>query len=206
LNNLKIQEHKNYIKVDLKKNIIQLTKKENPESILSKLSSNIIDKYIDIAVKSEKIHLFTCSLNEEIIGYAILSDKPKYLTSEFSRLKNDILINLLLKLKFFTIVDIIFSLLKIDIFNIKNSDLNILNENTNLNLIAIKRNFRSQGNGKFFLESIINTFKNKNFSEYLCCETFSKNAENFYIKKLNFVLIGKKIRTTGILNVLKKKL
>ena len=82
----------------------------------------------------------------------------------------------------------------------------ILNKNLNLNLLAIKNSYRSKGYGRAFLNELIKTFSVKDLFETICCETYSDQAENFYIKKLNFYKIGKKVRTKGLLTVLAKKL
>ncbi|MDA8618340.1 GNAT family N-acetyltransferase [Candidatus Pelagibacter bacterium] len=204
--NLKIKEYKNNIDEETKSKIMDFIKSENPDSILAKLSLSNINAYIDILIKSNKLYLFTCELNNDTIGYAVLADKPKYLMSEFKNMKFKIFLNLIFNLNILTIIDILISLLKIDLFKINKNNKEILNKNLNLNLIAIKNSFRSRGYGSFFLNELIKKFSDKDLFETICCETYSDQAESFYIKKLNFYKIGKKIRTKGLLTVLAKKL
>ena len=203
--NLKIEEYKNIIDDEIKSKVIGLIKNENSDSILAKLSLNNISTYIDILVKSNKLHLFTCELDNNIIGYAVLADRPKYLISEFKHMKFKIFFDLILNFNIFTIIDIFISLLKIDLIKMNNKNREILNKNLNLNLIAIKNSYRSKGYGKAFLNELIKLFSAKDLFETICCETYSNQAESFYIKKLNFHKIGKKVRTKSFLTVLAKK-
>ncbi len=203
---LEVKIHKTFIKEDLKKNIINLAKNENADSILAKLSNKIIYKYLDVVISSKKIHLFTCNLNKKLIGYAILADKPKYLLSEFKILKLDILMDLITNRKFITLVDIIISVLKIDTLNIKKENLDIFENSLNLNLLAISRDFQSKGYGVHFLKEIINTLNYQNFFKSICCETYSKDAENFYVEKFDFCLLGQKLRIRKNLRILTKNL
>ena len=204
MNNLEIKNHRELINTNLKNEIIALIKSENPKSILSKISDNIVFKYLDISSESENIYIYTYKLNQKLIGYAILAKKPKYLISEFNQLKKKIFFDLILKGKILTIFDIIFSILKIDILNIDKKNLDVFNNSLNLNLIAIKKSFQSYGYGSSFLNLIIKDFKDQNEFKHICCETFSDRAENFYIDKFEFETIGKKFRTSGFLKVLKK--
>ncbi len=204
--NLKIKEYKNDIDKETKSKIIDFIKSENPDSILAKLSLDNISTYIDILVKSNKLYLFTCELNNNTIGYAVLADKPEYLISAFKNMKFKIFFNLIFSLNILTTIDILISLLKIDLFTMNKKNREILNKNLNLNLLAIKNSYRSKGYGRAFLNELIKTFSVKDLFETMCCETYSDQAENFYIKKLNFYKIGKKVRTKGLLTVLAKKL
>ena len=202
---IQIKEYKNIIDESEKLQIISLIKEGNPESILAQLSNINISKYLDILIRSKKLYLFTCILENEIIGYAILAEKPKYLINEFKDIKFRILYDLISNLNVLTILDIIISSLRIDLIKIERKNRKVLNDNLNLNLIAIKDSFRSKGYGKLFLDDLIKKFsKNKNFNS-MCCETYSEKAESFYIKKFDFDTIGKKLRTKGLLTVLVKK-
>lgn len=204
--NFKVKEYKNFISTDIKSQIIDLIKEGNPDSILAKLSSNIVKIYLEILVKSNKLYLITYELKEEIIGYAILADKPKYLISEFKDIKNRIFIDLVINLKFLTVLDILFSLVKLDLIRLNKKNRKILNESLNLNLIAIKNSHRSKGYGAIFLKTITEKFVKKGLNKLICCETYSNRAEEFYTKKLNFIPIGIKIRIKNNLTVLSKKL
>ena len=171
---MNITEYKNLIDDNAKLQIINLIKEINADSILAKLSKNNISRYLDKLVNSKKLYLFTCDLNKEIIGYAILADKPKYLISEFKDMKFKIF-DLILSLNIFAIFDILISLFKIDLIKMDKKR-EILDESLNLNLIAIKNSFRSKGFGKIFLEKIINRISsNKNF-KMICCETYSDQS------------------------------
>ena len=202
---IEIKEYKNIIDEKVKLQIISLIKEGNPDSILAQLSNVNISKYLDILIRSKKLYLFTCGLESEIIGYAILAEKPKYLSIEFKDIKFNILYDLISNFNILTILDIIISLLKIDLIKIEKKKRKILNENLNLNLIAIKDSFRSKGYGKLFLDDLIKKFStDKNFNS-ICCETYSDKAESFYIKNFDFNIIGKKLRSRGLLTVLVKK-
>ena len=62
----RIKEYKKFIDSDIKTQIVNLIKEGNPESILAKLSSNIVKSYIDILVRSNKLYLITYELKEEV--------------------------------------------------------------------------------------------------------------------------------------------
>ena len=147
---IQIKEYKNIIDESEKLQIISLIKEGNPESILAQLSNINISKYLDILIRSKKLYLFTCILENEIIGYAILAEKPKYLINEFKDIKFRILYDLISNLNVLTILDIIISSLRIDLIKIERKNRKVLNDNLNLNLIAIKDSFRSKGYGKLF--------------------------------------------------------
>ena len=83
MKNFSITEHSNLISKRDKYFILSIIKKETRDSLLSKMPDEIIMDYLDLAVRSNKIYVFSCSLEEQIIGYAILADKPKFLISEF---------------------------------------------------------------------------------------------------------------------------
>ena len=203
LNNLSI---KKILKcnLNLKTQLINLIRSENGKSILSKIADDIIYQYLDIAASSLKIDLFFCFNRKELIGYAILAKKPIYLISEFKSLKYKIFFNLLVKGNFLIILDLILAILKLDIFKLKKINKELLNDNLNLNLIAINKNFQSKGIGKFFLMEIISIYKKEKRNRYICCETFSSKAEKFYTDKLGFKNIGEKFRFSGKLQILKK--
>ena len=114
-----IKEYKRTIDESVKLQIINLIKEGNPESILAQLSNINISKYLDILIRSKKLYLFTCGLESEIIGYAILAEKPKYLTSEFKDIKFRILYDLISNLNILTILDLTISLLEIDLIKIE---------------------------------------------------------------------------------------
>ena len=53
-----------------------------------------LENYLNISIKSNFLHLYVCKNQSEIIGYALVADKPKYLISEFLTLKINIILNL----------------------------------------------------------------------------------------------------------------
>ena len=77
-----------------------ILKEENPDSILASLSKGLLKKYFEILIKSEQISLYFCEYKNEMVGYAIVSKKPSFLTTEFKSLKYSILIDLILNYKF----------------------------------------------------------------------------------------------------------
>ena len=98
---------------------------------------------------------------------------------------------MLFNIQFFTILNIIISVLKVDIILLNNNYKKLIKKNYNLNLLAIKKKFQSKGIGKFFLKELIKRIKTQKHTSYITCETFNDKALDFYIKKLfyNFFLI-----------------
>ena len=109
-------------------------------------------------------------------------------------------------MKLTLLFNLILAVLKIDTLKINKENKKLLNESLNLNLLAIDKNYQSKGFGKLFLMNIIDELKKENKFEFICCETYSSDAENFYVNKLGFNNIGEKTRFAGKLKVLKKKL
>ncbi len=204
--NLKIKEYKNSIDEVSKSKIIRLVKEENPDSILAKLSPDNIDSFIEILVRSNKLNLFTCELNNEIIGYATLANKPSYLVSEFYEIKYKIFLNLLINFHFLTILNLIISIMRFDLILLNKTNKQILERNFNLNLLAIKKDFQSKGIGKLFLEKILKKIKVQNLILYITCETYDDRALDFYIKKCSFEKIGTKLRLFKNLHILLKRI
>ena len=169
----KFEIHDNFIDVEIKNKIIDLIKNENSESILSKMSKKIVLEYIDIVVKSKFLYLFTLKDDANIIAYALLSKKPKYLLSEFSQLKIKIFFDLIFKFKFITFINLLLTFMQIDILKLNKSAIKLVSENPNLNLIAVKNQFQSKGIGSLFMVNIVNYFKKINVrtpfhSHYIC--------------------------------------
>lgn len=201
IKNIKIYK-KEKISTNIKKQVTIILKEENPNSILAKLSDRIIFEYFDIITSSNFLELYLAENNSKIIGYAITAKKPKYLITEIYPLKFKIFFNLLINLEFLTIFNIIISILKIDLIFLKKSDVEFIENNHNLNLLAIKNSFQSKGIGGFFLKKIIKTISENNKKKHITCETYSERAANFYVKKCGFKKIGKKIRIYNNLYVL----
>jgi len=203
---INISFHKNTLSEQEIQDIVLLIKIENKDSILSKLSSSIIREYLDTAIKSDHIFLFSCKVENQIIGYALLAKKPKYLINEFSNLKFKILFDLIIRIKFIDLLNILISLLQLDLILLKKDKKNLIKNSLNLNLLAIKKEYQSKGIGKFFFESIIRTIYENYFKfSLISCEAPSIDSFNFYKNKLNFKLIGKKIRLFKFFFVLLKE-
>ena len=190
-------------KKDLKE-LVLIIRSENKSSILSKLNNKNLTIYINEVIEAKQLDLFIVS-NKKIIGYAITSNKPIYLTDNFIKYQYLFLINLILKLKILTILNLIFLKLNIDNLLISKQNRDIFENSLNLNLLAITKDYQSKGLGKKLMEYVIKNKKNKN-NKYLSCETDTKRALKFYKKKLNFKYLGKKIRIPKLMNVLIKKI
>ena len=184
----------------------KLIKDENPNSILASLNKNLIKRYLEISIKSENLFFYICEYKNEIIGYALLAKRPLFLISEFKSIKYLILLNLLFSFKLKTIMNILLSMAKIDLFFMSKEKKNIIDKTFNLNLLAIDRKFQSKGIGKVFVSNILEDIKKNNNLETITVETFDKRAESFYKSKLNFYYIGKKLRFFKNLIVYKKNL
>ena len=198
--------HKDNLSKNEFKDIVELIKNENGDSILAKLDTDIIKNYLEIAIKSENIFLFSCKIKNKINGYALFAKKPMYLISEFSKIKFKILFDLIKRAQIFQIINILFSILTIDLILLSKDKKNLVKNSLNLNLLAINKDFQSKGLGKFFSETIIKNIYDNYFKfELISVETSSINAYNFYTEKLKFKYIGKKIRLFKIFFVFLKK-
>ena len=184
----------------------KLIKEENPDSILASLNKNLIKKYLEISIKSDNLFFYICEYENKIIGYAILARQPLFLVSEFRTIKYLIFFSLLLSFKLKTIINILLSMSKIDLFFINKENQDIINKTFNLNLLAIDRKFQSKGIGKIFVLNILEDIKKNNNLKIITVETFNKRAQSFYENKLNFHYIGKKLRFFKNLIVYKKSL
>ena len=198
--------HKDNLSKNEFKDIFELIKNENEDSILAKLDTDIIKNYLEIAIKSENIFLFSCQIKNKIIGYALFAKKPMYLISEFSKIKFKILFDLVKRIQIFQIINILFSILTIDLILLSKDKKDLIKNSLNLNLLAINKDFQSKGLGKFFSETIIKDIYDNYFKfELISVETSSISAYNFYTEKLKFKYIGKKIRLFKIFFVFLKK-
>lgn len=181
-----------------------ILKEENPEAILVSLSKKLLNRYFQILIKSENIFLYFCEYKKENVGYAILSKKPSFLINEFNTLKYSILIDLIIGLKVKTLMNIFLSVCKIDIFLLSKGKKKFINDNLNLHLLAVKKNYQSQGIGKEFVSQILNNLKKNYNFKGITVETYSQDAGSFYQKKLDFVYLGKKLRFFKNLYIFKK--
>jgi len=185
------------------KSLLLILKVENKTSILANLSKKNISNYLQEVIISENLELFVIT-KKSIIGYAILAKKPEYLINSFERFKYNFFFDLLLKLKFITLLNIFFAKLGFDQVTIPTKNKKIFSESINLNLLGVKKDFQSKGIGKDFLKYIFKYYKYKN--KYIVCETDNFRSNKFYKKKLNFKSIGKKVRFPRLMDVLAKKL
>jgi len=186
--------------------LYDILKVENPDSILASLSKDLLIKYFGLLTKSKNIFLFLCKYKNENVGYVILSSKPIFLISEFRSLKFLILKELILGLKFKTLANILLSIFKIDLFFLTKTKQDIINNNLNLSLLAIKKGFQSRGIGKEFVLQIIDDLKKEKNFNTITVETPNIDANMFYVKKLDFFYIGKKIRLFKNLDIFQKNL
>ena len=185
-----------------KKEILDLIRGETHQSILAQLSDKIIFDYLKIVQKSNFLKLFVLQHNNEIIAYAITSREPKYLLSEFSDLKIKIFLCLFIKFKIVTILNILFSISKLDLILLKKDNVKKIYKSLNLNLIAVTNKLQSKRIGSSFLEKIISEYKKDKKINFIICETYDHRALKFYIDKCGFKIIGKKIRIPRNLFVL----
>ena len=192
---MEVKIHKNTLSDEEAEEIIELIKTENVHTILSKLSTTLIRDYLNLAIKSDHIFLFTCKTEKKIIGYALFAEKPRYLISEFSIMKFKILLDLIKKIKFFQLINILISILKLDLILLDKKHKDLIKDSLNLNLLAINKEYQSKGIGKFFFENSIQIIYQNYFKfNLITCEAPTIDACNFYKKKLDFKPIGKKIR------------
>ncbi len=186
--------------------LTDILKKENSDSILANLSKNLLSKYFQILIDSKNIFLFFCKFNGKNVGYAIFTNKPSFLITEFKDLKYLILINLICNFKFKTLINILLSILGLDLFFLRKENKKIIAQNLNLNLLAIKSEFQSKGIGKKFIDEVVDNLKKNNNCKIITVETNNTRTQDFYKKKLNFYYIGKKIRFCRNLKIFCKRL
>ncbi len=196
-------------KSNLKKNlysVINLIKIENNYSILSQLSKNLIIEYLKIVINSKNLFLLILKLKNKTIGYLLFAKDEDNLIEDFRSIKLKIFIELLFKFKIYPLVNIFLAITKLDLIFLNKKKYH-REKIINLNLLAINKNFQSRGFGEYFLnKSIKIIYKNFYKFKYITCEAPTKRALNFYIKKIRFKFIGKKIRFPKNLYVLIKRL
>ena len=78
----------------------------------------------------------------------------------------------------------------------------LVNSNLNLNLLAIKKKYQSKGIGKFFIKICLKKILNRKKYKYLITETYNQQSLSFYLNKLNFKILGLKLRCFKILKIL----
>jgi hypothetical protein len=204
-NEIKIKEIKKNLSDKEFEFLTNLIRKENPDSILSSLSRKTLAKYFNILIKSQNIFLYFCEINKTNVGYMIICNSPLFLISEFKELRLSILVNLISNLKLKALLNIFISLIKLDIILLLNKR-NIINNNPNLFLLAINKDYQSKGIGQLFVEKVINDFDFKKKFNKMTVETNNSKSENFFKYKLNFDYLGYKLRFFKNLKVSFKKL
>ena len=79
-----------HVKITINRNkinkIINILKLENKSSVLARLNSKNITTYINRVVASDQLKLYLAFYKKKIIGYAVVAEKPEYLTSNFKYL------------------------------------------------------------------------------------------------------------------------
>ena len=182
--------------------ITKLILEENKSSILASLNKKIIKQYLNNIVSSDKVFLFVIKLTNKIIGYAIIAERTDNLISIFSNLKIKILFLLIFNFKIITLINLILGYLKIDILFLNKKNKKIIDENYNLNLLAIDKKFQSKGIGTIFLKSIFKKVKTK----YITCETIDDKATKFYQLRHEFKFMGAKLRIPKNQRILYKEI
>ena len=201
-----IKEHKKKLSNRQFSQIKKLIHEQNPTSVIAQFNDDLLKKYLNKCILSNFIYLFSCNIKKEIIGYAVFVKKPHYLFSEINNLKFKILSSLIINLKLITIFNLILKFFSLEDLFISAKNKLIIENNLNLNLLAIASAHQSKGLGTFFLRRLIAKLnKNKRF-KYLTLESIEENAFVFYKKKFSFKLVGIKIRFFKNLKVMVKKL
>ena len=150
------------------------------------------------------MHLYICELNQKSIGYVILTEKPSYLISNFKSLKKEILINLIISFNIKTLLNLFLVIFKIDLIFLSREKRFTIDNNYNLNLLAIDKNFQSKGIGKKFMTSVFENLSKIKKMNCLTVETNNERTGSFYEKKLGFSYFGKKIRFFKFQKIYKK--
>lgn len=174
--------------------LYNVIKKENSEAIVSSFGKNLLNQYFEALLNSKNIHLYICELNEKSAGYVILSEKPSYLISNFKKLRLHILINLIINFKIKALLNLFLIICKIDLILLSSEKRNIIDNSYNLNLLAIDRNYQSQGIGKIFMKYVFENLSKTNKLNCITVETNNERTAKFYEKKLGFTYYGKKLR------------
>ena len=203
MNNIEFKIVKKKINKIYLSQIIKIIKSQNNTSVLSKLNFNNILNFINGVIKSNQLDLYL-AYNKRVVGYAIIAKKPKYLTLIFEAYKYKFIFDLVIHFNFSTIINLFLFKIGLENILIPIKEKKIVENSVNLNLLAIDKNYQSKGLGKKFMNFIIKNLGKKD--KILSCETDNKRSKNFYIKKLNFREIGKKVRFPIFTSILVKNL
>lgn len=205
MNQIQFKNVKKKISKKQLKQLYKIIKIENRSSILAKLSFKNIKNYINQIIFSDKLDLFVILKDKEIIGYAIVTKKPIYLTKNFKQFQISFVLDLFFNFRIITIINLFFFIIDLENILINSKKKKIILNSANLNLLAINKSYQSQGVGKKFLYYIIKIMKLRN-NKFITCETDNMKSTKFYIKKLGFKEIGKKVRLPTLTKVLIKKI
>ena len=126
------------------------------------------------------------------------------MTLIFEDYKYKFIFDLVIHFNFSTIINLFLFKIGLENILIPIKEKKIVENSVNLNLLAIDKNYQSKGLGKKFMNFIIKNLGKKD--KILSCETDNIRSKNFYIKKLNFREIGKKVRYPIFTSVLVKNL
>ena len=174
----------------------------NKTSLIAKLGKNFVKKFIKLCIVSKNVKLFTICSDKTNIAYAIFFKKEKLIVQELSKLKYLIILTITLKLKFNLFYNILLIYFRKDISLKSESNTYDIPNSVNLTYLAVKASHRQKGIGRIFIENILK----KNYSnEYISVETDNEKTLNFYIKYLNFKIIGSRKRFKNNLYLLIKK-
>lgn len=202
---LTVKEIKSNVNLKELNPILDMIKKENHQSILSNLSKKIIKRYLETVIKYNDAHLFILLKKNLILGFALYFKKEKDIFRKFSYLKFEIMKELIFGFKFVVLLNIFFSITRLDLifFKLKKKE---FKNYINLNLLAIKRKYQSKGYGNFLIENSSKKLRNKDIRiKRIICEAPSRRVLKFYLNN-NFKIIGKKLRLFHNFYILQKRI
>lgn len=191
-------------KNDLKK-VFNLIKRENIYSILSNFSQKTIYSFFDVVLSTNNFYLFLLKKNSKTIGYALFVQNEKFLINSFKNTKFSILLDLLIRFKLLTLINLFLVYTKLDLIFL-NRKFKSNKFSINLHLLAIEKKFQSKSYGSFFVKEALRLIKNDFKYRTLTCESPDPRSLNFYINNLKFKIVGKKIRLFNNLFLLNKKI
>ena len=91
MNKIRFKKIKSKLKKNFLKQLIKIIKTENASSILARLNYENISLYLRCVIESKELDLFLV-MNKKILGYAIVVEQPKFLTSSFKNFQFKILL------------------------------------------------------------------------------------------------------------------
>ena len=184
------------------KNIINLIKNENPESIFANLRDKTLAKIINLAIHSNNVILYVGKLNNKIVSYALFIKNLDLFLFNQIKFIFEIIIYIILKRNFTLLVLLILSFFKLDTIFLSSKIKKLIKISLNLHLLAVNKKFQNKGLGTLFLKRIFKSLKNYKF---ISLEAYDSKAIFFYKKKFNFKERGKKIRLGKFYSILIKK-